>query len=166
MPRGYPRIIYNMFALSCFAIFQYDKSLWPRHRVGAGPKRRLFVRSCEVSTPRDLSFKLSYRFEIWQAHRQQCCRSSGQIWKRSDNSKYKSRGLWIKCYFVPLDLHFLSIFLIAGNKKKNAVNAIFLSHEFMISVLEHPLGWVKLDESTARGHLNLPLWLSVTSLMT
>ena len=56
------------------------------------PKRCLFVRSREVSNPRDWYFKLSYRFEIWQAHRQQCCRSAFQISERSDNSKYKPRG--------------------------------------------------------------------------
>ena len=56
------------------------------------PKRRLFVRSGEVSKPRDLYFKSSYRFEIWQAHRQQCCRSACRISERSDNSKYKSRS--------------------------------------------------------------------------
>ena len=44
------------------------------------PKIRLFVRSREVSKRRDWYFKLSYRFEIWQAHRQQCCRSACQIW--------------------------------------------------------------------------------------
>ena len=57
------------------------------------PKRRLFVRSRKVSKPRDWYFKLWHRFEIWQAHRQQCCRSACQISERSDNSKYKSRGL-------------------------------------------------------------------------
>ena len=56
------------------------------------PKRRLFVRSRKVSKPRDWYFKLSYRFEIWQAHRQHCCRSACQISERSDNSKYKSRS--------------------------------------------------------------------------
>ena len=56
------------------------------------PKRRLFVRSRKVSKPRDWYFKLSYRFEIWQAHRQHCCRSACQISERSGNSKYKSRG--------------------------------------------------------------------------
>ena len=56
------------------------------------PKRRLSVRSRKVSKPRDWYLKLSYRFEIWQAHRQHCCRSSCQISERSDNSKYKSRG--------------------------------------------------------------------------
>ena len=56
------------------------------------PKRRLIVRSREVSKPRDWYFELSYRFEIWQAHRQQCCRSACQISERSKNSKYKSRG--------------------------------------------------------------------------
>ena len=56
------------------------------------PKRRLSVRSRKVSKPRDRYFKLSYRFEIWQAHRQHCCRSACQISERSDKSKYKSRG--------------------------------------------------------------------------
>ena len=55
-------------------------------------KRRLFVRSRKVSKPRDWYFKLSCRFEIWQAHRQHCCRSACQISERSDNSNYKSRG--------------------------------------------------------------------------
>ena len=56
------------------------------------PKRRLSVRSRKVSKPRDWYFKLSDRFEMWQAHRQHCCRSACQISERSDNSKYKSRG--------------------------------------------------------------------------
>ena len=59
------------------------------------PKRRLFVRSRKVSKPRDWYFKLSYRFEIWQAHRQHCCRSACQISNRSDKSKYKSRSFEI-----------------------------------------------------------------------
>ena len=56
------------------------------------PKRSLFVRSRKVSKPRDWYFELLYRFEIWQAHRQHCCRSACQISERSDNFKYKSRG--------------------------------------------------------------------------
>ena len=56
------------------------------------PKRRLSVRSRKVSKPRDWYLKLSYRFEIWQAHRQHCCQSACQISERSNNSKYKSRG--------------------------------------------------------------------------
>ena len=56
------------------------------------PKRRLFVRSRKVSKPWDWYYKLSYRFEIWQAHRQHCCRSACHISERSDNSKYKSSG--------------------------------------------------------------------------
>ena len=56
------------------------------------PKRRLSVRSRKVSKPRDWYFKLSYRFEIWLAHRQHCCRSACQISEQSDNYKYKSRG--------------------------------------------------------------------------
>ena len=59
------------------------------------PKRRLFVRSRKVSKPRDWYFKLPYGFEIWQAHRQHCCRSACQISERSDNSKYKSRDFEI-----------------------------------------------------------------------
>ena len=56
------------------------------------PKRRLFVRSHKALKPRDWYFRLSYCFEIWQAHRQHCCRSACQISKRSDNSKYKSHS--------------------------------------------------------------------------
>ena len=56
------------------------------------PKRRLSVRSREVSKPRDWYFKLSYGYEIWQAHRQHRYRSACQISERSDISKYKSRG--------------------------------------------------------------------------
>ena len=62
------------------------------------PKRRLYVRSCKVSKPRDLYYKLSYRFEIWQAHRQDCCRSACQMSERSDNSEYKSRGFETRSY--------------------------------------------------------------------
>ena len=67
--------------------------LWIHTRAPSQyPKRCLSVRSRKVSKPRDWYFRLSYRFEIWQAHRQQCCRSACQISERSDNSKYKSRG--------------------------------------------------------------------------
>ena len=65
------------------------KTVWAPSQY---PKRRLFVRSRKVSKPRDWYFKLLYRFEIWQAHRQHRCRSACQISERSDNSKYKSRG--------------------------------------------------------------------------
>ena len=65
-------------SMSPWAPFQYTK-------------RRLFVRSREVSKPRDWYFKLLYRFEIWQAHRQHCCWSACQISEWSDNSKYKFR---------------------------------------------------------------------------
>ena len=45
------------------------------------------------SRSRDIdSLKLSHRFEIWQAHRQQCCRCACQISERSDKYKYQSRG--------------------------------------------------------------------------
>ena len=56
------------------------------------PKRRLFVRSREVSKPRDLYLELSDRSEIWQALRQHCCRCACQISKGYDNLKYHSRG--------------------------------------------------------------------------
>ena len=65
---------------------------WAIRAPSQYPKRHLFVRSRKVSKPRDWYFKLSYRFEIWQAHRQHCCRSACPISERSDNSKYKSRG--------------------------------------------------------------------------
>ena len=52
------------------------------------PIRCLIVRSREVSKP----FKLSHRFESWQAHWQHCCRGACYIWERSYNSKYKFRG--------------------------------------------------------------------------
>ena len=56
------------------------------------PKRRLSVRSRQVSKPRDLYLELSDRSEIWQALRQQCCRCACQISKRYYNLKYQSRG--------------------------------------------------------------------------
>ena len=56
------------------------------------PKRRLIVRSREVSKPRNLYLELSDRSEIWQALRQHCCRCACQISKRYDNLKYQSRG--------------------------------------------------------------------------
>ena len=56
------------------------------------PIIRRIVRSRKVSKARDRVLKCSYRFEIWQAPRQQCCRGACHISERSDNSKYKSRG--------------------------------------------------------------------------
>ena len=56
------------------------------------PIRRLIVRSRKVSKPRDLYLESSDRSEIWQAPRQQCCRSASQISKRCDNFNYQSRG--------------------------------------------------------------------------
>ena len=69
------------------------------------PKRRLIVRSREVSKPRDWYFKLSCRFEIWQVHRQQCCRCASQISERSNNSKYNSR-----CFETSRDLMLRRLF--------------------------------------------------------
>ena len=74
--------------MSCFALLLLRVISAPSQY----PKRRLSVRSRKVSKPRDWYFKLSYRFEIWQAHRQHCCRSACHISERSDNSKYKYRG--------------------------------------------------------------------------
>ena len=64
----------------------HGANMGPTRAPSQYPKRRLFVRSRKVSRPRDWYFKLSYRFEIWQAHRQHCCRSACQITERSDNS--------------------------------------------------------------------------------
>ena len=77
------------YSLLSWPLAYLDRRLWVPSQY---PKRRLFLRSRKVSKPRDWYFKLSYRFEIWQAHRQHCCRSACQISERSDNSKYKSRG--------------------------------------------------------------------------
>ena len=62
-----------------WALFQY-------------PIKRLTVRSRKDSKPRDLYLALSDRSEIWQAPRQQGCRSACQISKRCDNLNYQSRG--------------------------------------------------------------------------
>ena len=52
-----------------------------------------YLRPREVSKPRDWQIKSLHRFEIWQAHRQHCCRcTTCQISERLHNSKYKSRG--------------------------------------------------------------------------
>ena len=70
----------------CTTVDCYTVLVWAPSQY---PKRRLIIRSREVSKPRDWYFELSYRLEIWHAHRQQCCRSACHI---SDNSKYKSRS--------------------------------------------------------------------------
>ena len=55
------------------------------------PIRRLIVRSREVSKPWDLYLsQLSDRFNIWQAHRQQCCRCACQISRPRDTLNYRS----------------------------------------------------------------------------
>ena len=54
--------------------------------------RRFIVRSRKVSKPRDSYLEFQNRFEIWQAHRQHCCRRASQISKRCDNLNYQSRG--------------------------------------------------------------------------
>ena len=66
------------------------------------PKRRLSVRSRQVSKPRDLYLELSDRSEIWQALRQQCCRCACQISKRYDNLKYQSRGFAKVSRMIPV----------------------------------------------------------------
>ena len=55
------------------------------------PIKRLIHRSF-VSKFRDLSLELLDRSEIWQAHRQHCCRCACQISKRCDNFNNQSRG--------------------------------------------------------------------------
>ena len=66
-------------------------------------RRRFYIES-ESLGPVSVSDKTSYRkpwrreigcshrFEIWQAHRQQCCRGRCEMLERSDNSNYKSCG--------------------------------------------------------------------------
>ena len=85
----------DLDGLRCWTLRHPDDWSWSYISSGTPSqyqKRRLIVRSREVWKPRDWYFKLSYRFEIWQAHRQHCCRSACQISERSDNSKYKSRS--------------------------------------------------------------------------
>ena len=71
---------------------------WPQ-KIGQGTRapfqyqiRRLIVRSRKDSKLRDLHSELCDRSEIWQAHRQQGCRSACQISKRCGNLNYQSRG--------------------------------------------------------------------------
>ena len=63
------------------------------------PIRRLTVRSCKVSKPRDLYLELSDRSEIWQALWQQGCQSVCQISKGCNNLYYQSR-----CFETSRDL--------------------------------------------------------------
>ena len=66
--------------------------IWYFWALSQYPKRRLIVRSREVSKSRILYLELSDRSEIWQALRQHCCRCACQISKRYDNLKYQSPG--------------------------------------------------------------------------
>ena len=86
--------------------------------------RRLTTRSREVSKPRDWILYWSYRFEIWQASRQRCCRDACQISERLEKSKPKVsrlqnftrsctktsyrlviRGPEVECYSHPCHLY-------------------------------------------------------------
>ena len=109
------------------------------------PKRRLFVRSRKVSKPRDWYFKLPYRFEIRQAHRQHCCRSACQISERSDNSKYKSRG-----FEALQDLTERRLFRILRRGPD-----LWLSSAFVVS---YELRWTLTGENLT--YLTLRIWES------
>ena len=103
MPVIHPTTVYRWFKLCiqvyhtkvktnisrCHHITSLHIEAWDPFQY---PIRRVIVRSRKVSKPRDWQFKLSHRFEIWQANRQQCCRGACKISERADNSKYKSRG--------------------------------------------------------------------------
>ena len=52
------------------------------------------LRSCGVLKLRDWKFKLSHRFDIWQAPQQHSCWDACKISESSYNSKYKSHGFW------------------------------------------------------------------------
>ena len=89
-------IMFDYNRACCPSDIAWTTILVPCHVVRAPfqyPIRRLNVRSREVSKPLDRQFKLSYRCEIWQALRQQCCRGACQISQRSDYTRYKSRGI-------------------------------------------------------------------------
>ena len=84
------RLIFNMgIAIPGKTVFLIETAPWAPFQ---NPIRRLIVRSRKVSKARHRMSKWPYRFEIWQAHRQQCCRCACQISEPSKNSKYKSRG--------------------------------------------------------------------------
>ena len=51
--------------------------------------RRIIVRSHAVSKPRDLCLELCDRSEIWQVHRQRCCRGVCQISKLCNDSDHQ-----------------------------------------------------------------------------
>ena len=52
----------------------------------------LFARFRELSKPRDSGLNFSNRSEIWQVHRQRCCRGACQISERYDLCIIQSRG--------------------------------------------------------------------------
>ena len=61
------------------------------------------VISQEVSNPRDWMLVCSYRFEIWQATRQQCCRDACQISERLNYSRQQSRACEILRDFTDIE---------------------------------------------------------------
>ena len=70
----------NVVCRCCQLAPNYTLNTWVPFQY---PIKRLIVSSRGISKPRDCYFKLSYRFEIWQSLRQQCClsnfRATGQF---------------------------------------------------------------------------------------
>ena len=87
-PLSEPMLIYCQFYPGIFPHW-HDQGSWNPSSSKTGAYLFYLV---NIMVADVLATQLSYRFEIWQAHQQQCCRSACQISERSDNSKYKSRG--------------------------------------------------------------------------
>ena len=76
-----------------------DGDGWSSLEIGRGDLDiRESTRSHEVSKPRDLSLELTYRFRIWQASRQQCCRDACQISKWYDNLDIDNQSCGFETY--------------------------------------------------------------------
>ena len=103
------------------------------------PQRRLIVRSHKVSKSRDSYLNLSDRSDIWQAHRQHCCRGVRLISKRSDDLNYQSGGfetlrdLTIRRLIRYWNRAQISI-ATAGSEKSNDTECIRMSLLFLAIV--------------------------------
>ena len=117
------------------------------------PKRRLIVRSREVSKPRDLYLELFDRSEIWQALRQHCCRCACQISKRYDNLKYQSRG-----FETSRDLTIRRLFGYWDGVQNSAFTGTFcrnqaidFPHKYQLSESPFYMSWRHHTNALSRG---------------
>ena len=71
----------------CSSIFIYQSRHSNYGTYSRSGRRCLIARSRKVSKPRDWIWKYTYRLEIWQATRQQCCRDASNISQRLGNGE-------------------------------------------------------------------------------